>query len=208
MILNVTSATTLSYGQPFLLKERLMWKVLSVSSSSLFLNSFRQSVWKTYIFSRFTFTLKNAFFQLCVITPLYNDFILHDLKLSVQLIVAYPLLVLAVVVDWVLLYLLISFSLLVWFGDYIGEIIKWNLVGVCMLKANICSKILLWEITRSEEIQMQYLIVFWGMVWYNMSSDKSKLDNWKIGYVLLKYKKITWGVIHEGCNSRMYKKTW
>lgn len=91
MTLNVASATTLSYEQPFLLKERLMWKVLSVSSSSLFLNSFQQSVWKTYIFSRFTFTLENAFFQLCVITPLYNDFILHDLKLSVQLIVAYPI---------------------------------------------------------------------------------------------------------------------
>lgn len=28
---------------------------------------------------------------------------------------------------------LISFSLLVWFGDYIGEIIKWNLVGVFLI---------------------------------------------------------------------------
>lgn len=98
MTLNVASATTLSYEQPFLLKERLMWKVLSVSSSSLFLNSFQQSVWKTYIFSRFIFTLENAFFQLCVITSLYNDFVLHNIKLYVKIIAAYPLLVLVVVV--------------------------------------------------------------------------------------------------------------
>jgi len=28
---------------------------------------------------------------------------------------------------------LISFSLLVWFGDYIGEIITWNLIGVFLI---------------------------------------------------------------------------
>lgn len=41
-----------------------------------------------------------------------------------------------------------------------------------MLEADICRGISLWEIAHSEK--MQYLIVFWGLVRYNIGSDKSE----------------------------------